>query len=96
MTHHCHALGCRSECPPRWLMCHSCWDKVPRTIQAEVHNTVTARGPAIGPTWAPWWRAQARAIAEVGFSNDDVGKRRYLDKEFAFAAKLEGRAKVVQ
>lgn len=37
MSHHCHALGCKSPCPPRWLMCRSCWSRVPADIQTIVH-----------------------------------------------------------
>lgn len=89
--HHCHALGCTNQCPPRWLMCPSHWDKVPRPLQAEVYNTLKLRRHPIGASWAPWWRAQAKAIAHVAFlESPDVGKRdRYLAKEFAFAERLE-------
>ena len=44
MTHHCHALGCKSSCPPRWLMCRPCWSKVPVDLQAEVYRTVSMPG----------------------------------------------------
>jgi len=93
MAHHCHALNCYNECPPKWLMCPSCWDKVPRTIQAEVYNTVKLRRPTIDGSWAPWWRAQARAIAEVGFPFNPTAKQKYLDKEMAFAETLERKQK---
>jgi len=42
--HHCHALGCKSDCPPRWLMCRPCWSRVPPDVQAEVYRTVRLRG----------------------------------------------------
>src|SRR5271166_4951091 len=58
--HHCHALGCKSSCPPRWLMCRSCWVQVPPDIQAEVYRTVKLRGSHVDASWAPWWRAQAQ------------------------------------
>jgi hypothetical protein len=95
MNHHCHALGCSRACPPRWLMCRPCWSLVPGDIQAEVYRTVGLRErTAVDETWAPWWRAQARAIAHVAFlSSPDVEKRdRYLKREMEFADKLEGRA----
>jgi hypothetical protein len=90
--HHCHALGCHSQCPPRHLMCAAHWEKVPPALQTEVYNTQDLkRGKPVGADWAPWWRAQARAIAHVAFlESPDVGKRdRYLAKEFAFADRLQ-------
>lgn len=93
MDHHCHALGCKSACPPRWLMCRQCWSRVPLDIQAEVNGTVGLRGPNIDATWAPWWRAQARAIAHVAMLQEpnEIKRDRYLAREMAFADKLEAR-----
>src|ERR1041385_2548742 len=81
--HHCHALGCNRQCPPRWLMCRPCWSKVPRELQDEVYRTVGLRGPHCDASWAPWWRAQAKAIAHGAFlTAPNVEKRdRYLAKE---------------
>lgn len=39
MSHHCHARGCRSEVPPRLLMCPSHWRKVPKPLQRDVWRT---------------------------------------------------------
>ncbi len=91
MGHHCHALGCARACPPRWLMCRACWALVPKDLQAEVYRTVGLRGPHANASWAPWWRAQAKAIAHVAFvSHPDVEKRdRYLARELGFADQLE-------
>lgn len=89
--HHCHALGCKASCPPRWLMCAKHWRKVPRDIQAEVYATVVKRGRYIDETWSPWWRAQAKAIAHVAFlEHPDMEKRdRYLAREMKVADDLE-------
>jgi hypothetical protein len=91
MKHHCHALGCKRVCPPRWLMCRQCWALVPSDLQAEVYRTVKLRNPDADATWAPWWRAQARAIAHVAFLvHPDVVKRdAYLAREMGFADELE-------
>ena len=91
MNHHCHALGCTNLCPPKHLMCLSCWEKVPPTIQAEVYNTVKLRNKLIDGSWAPWWRAQAKAIAYVAHlkSPNESARDRYLAKEYAFAERLE-------
>ena len=93
VTHHCHALGCKRSCPPRWLMCRECWALVPAPMQAEVYRTVKLRGPDVDATWAPWWRAQAEVIAHVAFlSHPNVEKRdAYLAREMGFADQLEER-----
>jgi hypothetical protein len=72
-------------------MCRPCWSKVPADTQAEVYRTVGLRGPIADVTWAPWWRAQARAIAHVAFLREPNEKRRdaYLAREFTFADLLE-------
>jgi len=91
MIHHCHALGCGKPCSPRHLMCLSCWSKVPADLQTEVYRTVRLRGPVIDKTWAPWWRAQAKAIAYVARETfPDVDKNNMLLKRaMEFADKLE-------
>lgn len=93
-AHHCHALGCKRKCPPAWLMCRPCWSQVPPELQAEVYRTVVLRGPHADRTWAPWWRAQARAIAHVAHLREPNEARRdaYLRRELAFADTLETRA----
>lgn len=74
-------------------MCRTCWSKVPRDIQSEVYATVGKRAKNVDATWAPWWRAQAKAIAHVAFlSAPDVAKRdAYLAREMKIADILEGR-----
>ncbi len=93
MSHHCHALGCASACPPRWLMCKACWSLVPSPLQAEVHRTVKLRGVRVDATWAPWWRAQAKAIGYVAHLKEpNEGKRdAYLARALSFADLLETR-----
>ena len=95
--HKCHALACPNPCPPRWLMCKPCWRLVSPETQAEVYRTVSLRGSRCDATWAPWWRAQATAIAENGRARGVTFRsgrtiEDYLAKEFAFADKLEERA----
>ena len=92
MTHHCHALGCKRACPPRWLMCRECWALVPPDLQTEVYRTVKLRsGAHVNASWAPWWRAQARAIAHVAMLVEPNEQRRdtYLAHAMATAEKLE-------
>jgi hypothetical protein len=66
---------------------------VPADLAAEVNRTVVLRGASVDRTWAPWWRAQARAIAHVTYQREpDVAKRdRFLAHELAFADRLESR-----
>lgn len=72
-------------------MCCQCWALVPADLAAEVYRTVSMRGTYCDETWAPWWRAQAKAIAHVAFlSHPDVAKRdAYLAREMKFADQLE-------
>lgn len=76
-------------------MCRTCWGKVPEDRQREVYRTVRLRdGSAIDSTWAPWWRAQARAIDSVLKKDPGVTteqRERLLDRELAFAQQLEDR-----
>lgn len=92
--HTCHALGCKRACPPRWLMCAWHWRKVPRELQGEVYRTVGMRGDSCDETWAPWWRAQAKAIAHVAFleSPNEAKRDAYLARALAFADRLESHA----
>ncbi len=93
--HHCHALGCKRECPPRWLMCRACWAKVPASMAAEVYRTVKLRGNSCDESWAPWWRAQAKAIDHVARTDYPEEKDRIdrlYTRELAFAERLEAGA----
>lgn len=96
-SHHCHALGCKAPCPPQHLMCAPDWALVPPDVQAEVYRTVRLRGPSCDATWAPWWRAQARAIAHVAHLREPSEAQRdaYVAKADRFAALLESRAQPV-
>jgi hypothetical protein len=89
--HRCHALGCKETCPPRWLMCACCWAKVPADLQAEVYRTVKLRGSRIDASWAPWWCAQAKAIAHVAMLVEPNKAKRdaYLADSESFASALE-------
>ncbi|KKN71022.1 hypothetical protein LCGC14_0424390 [marine sediment metagenome] len=60
-------------------------------VQKLVYATVGIRGQYVDQTWAPWWRAQARAIAEVAHKEcpDDERRDYYLEKAMDFAESLE-------
>jgi hypothetical protein len=74
-------------------MCKAHWSRVPPELQAEVYRTVKLRGDRTDATWAPWWRAQARATAHVAFLEEPNVQRRdaYLSRELRFAETLEAR-----
>lgn len=90
-AHRCHLPGCENACPPRWLMCYPHWKLVPKPLADEVYRTVRMRGKSCDATWAPWWRAQAEAIASVGRQvyPSDESVDRWLARELNIAAKLE-------
>lgn len=90
-AHHCHALGCDNPCPPKWLMCGDCWAQVPKSLQDDVYRTVKLRAKVVNASWAAWWRAQAKAIAHIAFLKEPntIKRDAYLQREMAFAAKLE-------
>lgn len=74
-------------------MCGPCWAQVPADLAREVYRTVVLRGPTCNATWAPWWRAQARAIAHVAHLREPNERRRdaYVAKADAFAERLVSR-----
>ncbi len=78
-------------------MCGECWARVPAAMQREVYRTVRLRDMSgCDATWAPWWRAQARAIHHVAMGSDRLAGRppdsrgaKYLEREMGFADSLE-------
>lgn len=93
-VHTCHARACGKPCPPRLLFCRTCWDVVTPDTKREVNRTVGLRGPDVDRTWAGWWRAQARAVAENAVVREvwtTEQARDWIARADAFATKLEGR-----
>jgi hypothetical protein len=68
---------------------------VPVDIKAEVYRTVGLRGRVVNETWAPWWRAQAKAIAHVAHLREpnEVRRDEYLSHELEFADRLESKGR---
>ena len=93
MKHRCHLPGCKTSCPEAWLFCAHHWRMVPRKLQQEVRDAVRIRGYHIDASWAPWWRAQAKATAAVltklGVVASEV--ERWQEQEMKFATRLEER-----
>lgn len=98
MNHHCHMPTCKVATPPRLLMCSKHWACVPADVQREVYATVGKRGKCVDATWAPWWRAQAKAIdAAIRAERSDAvwiaQADKLLAKEMKFAETLEEKAR---
>jgi hypothetical protein len=106
MSHRCHALRCSTQCPSAHLMCGAHWAMVPKDLQTEVYATVRMRGSRVDASWAPWWRAQAKAILFVAKKEREPAllamspeqqleeERKasdWLRREMEFAARLEKR-----
>lgn len=94
MSHHCHVPGCPVKTPPRLLTCPPHWAMVDPPTQREVYRTVKLRDMrAFDATWAPWWRAAHRAIAQCMLADggDPAMVERWLARQLAFADKLEAR-----
>ena len=75
-------------------MCRDCWKLVPIDLQAEVYRTEKLRSRGhVNASWAPWWRAQAQAIAHVAILIEPNEKKRdaYLNHALEFADQLERR-----
>jgi hypothetical protein len=60
-------------------------------MQAEVYRTVGMRGKLVDASWAPWWRAQAEAIAYVAFLVEPNVEKRdtYLKRAMDVADRME-------
>ena len=83
MAHHCHLPGCRVSTPPRYLMCPKHWRLVPEDLAADVYATVDTRDKVCNGSWAPWWRAQAKAIHAVQLAtgvSQEAADRRLKDE----------------
>jgi hypothetical protein len=93
--HRCHAKLCKNPCPPRHLMCATCWSIVPADLRSEVYATVGQRKSASpDASWAPWWRAQGKATNVVYLKNHPTMKfdaGYMLEKDMLFADYLEGK-----
>jgi len=72
-------------------MCLRHWATVSPGTQREVYRTVKLREEDVGASWAPWWRAQAKAIYEAALADglDKDACDRYLAAELRIAAQLD-------
>jgi len=74
-------------------MCRECWTLVPADLAAEVYRTVKLRGDSVDATWAPWWRASARAMAYVAHLKEpnEAARDKFLAHAMTVAYRLEQR-----
>jgi len=77
-------------------MCPGCWRLVSLPVQTSVYATVGLRGTRVDATWAPWWRAQSAAMAEVAAHRgaDPAAIAAMLLKDNTFADLLERRGEL--
>jgi hypothetical protein len=85
--HHCHVPGCTVTTAPKLLTCPAHWKLVPEALEREVYLTVNKRGRVIDASWAPWWRAQAKAIHAIM----QAEKSRPREAREVARARIEGR-----
>lgn len=93
MNHHCHVPGCKTATEPRMLTCAPHWRLVPADIQREVYATVGKRGKLIDASWAPWWRAQTKAIHAImqAEGRDAEKLAKWFEREMKTADAMEAR-----
>jgi hypothetical protein len=65
MTHHCHAIGCKTPCAPQKLMCSFHWSLVDDRLQLEVYGAYRPGQCDDKRPSAAWWRAAANAVADA-------------------------------
>lgn len=65
VRHVCHAPGCRTGIPPRYLMCRRHWAMVPPGVQAMVWDTYRPGQEVDKRPSRPWKRAAWLAKAAV-------------------------------
>jgi hypothetical protein len=76
------------------LTCGLHWKLVPPETQREVYATVGKRGKLIDASWAPWWRAQTKAIHAVmqAEKRDPERLAKWLEHELKIADLMEARS----
>ncbi len=76
------------------LTCAPHWRLVPAELQREVYATVGKRGKLIDASWAPWWRAQAKAIHAImqAEGRDAEKLAKWFEREMKTADQMEGRS----
>lgn len=72
MTHHCHAIGCSRDVPPRLLMCAPHWRSVPGNLQRLIWRTYRAGQEVTKDPSAVYLLAQAHVVAYVAARVDRV------------------------
>jgi hypothetical protein len=77
--HHCHAIGCSTQCKPELLMCFPCWKKVPLIAQQLVHATYRKGQCDDKNPSAEWLVAATCAVMYVALRTGTINKRDFLN-----------------
>ena len=59
MSHTCHAIGCKDNCKPTFLMCKKHWDMVPKPKQERVYAEYRSGQCNLNPMPSPQWHDAA-------------------------------------
>jgi hypothetical protein len=63
--HHCHAIDCKLDVPPRLLMCAAHWALVPAELQRRVYAAYTPGQEHLGYVTGAYLEAAAAAVQAV-------------------------------
>lgn len=91
--HHCHALGCKSACPPEYLMCGHHWRMVPMPLKRNVYRHYRAGQCEDMQFTGRWLVAASHAIAHVGVMTGVITEEQayqYILRAEKSAEKMEG------
>lgn len=70
MKHHCHVYGCKTEVPPRLLMCARHWSLVPDVMKDLINRSFSTdqcknKGARPSLTWLKAARAAINYVQDV-------------------------------
>lgn len=86
MSHHCHAIGCKTTCKPEFLMCPPCWRQVPKRMQYQVYKYYRPGQCDDMQISREWLIAADTAIAHVavknGFMSEEQAAKMIARAEF--------------
>lgn len=87
----CHLPGCPRRCAKGHIFCAHHWRLVSPALRRKVMATSKQRGERIDATWAPWWKAQATAKAQVLRKIHGDEDREWIDNQLRAALQVAER-----
>jgi hypothetical protein len=89
-SHRCEAINCSAPCPERAVFCEFCFLHVPRDLLVAMFSAQRMKADKPGRSWAPFWRARARAIKAIADARGTQISPSYVAQADAYAARLGG------